>query len=303
MDKEEARFILRCFRPDGADAENPDFAEALAWAAKDRELGEWLARERASDAAFAAALAATDIPGSLRHEILAGLAAERGDPAARPDDFDRAVIGALSGITPPPGLREEILAAMARTRSAPRRRWRLGAPLAAAAGIALAFLLSPKEPASEPQAAAPAPAGAKTPDGLTIGVVEAGFIRTYESPGFHLEKKDPDLHVLFRHLRSVQLPCPSGCLPKGLRRAAGLGCRELEIAGRRGAVVCFKNDGETLHLVVFKRCDVKCQLPAEGEPLIVSHGEWTAARWQRGDRVFVLMGKQGVDAKRLAEMF
>jgi len=56
MDKEEARFILRCFRPDGADAENPDFAEALAWAAKDRELGEWLARERARDADFASAL-------------------------------------------------------------------------------------------------------------------------------------------------------------------------------------------------------------------------------------------------------
>ena len=29
MDKEEARFILRCFRPDGADAGNPDFAEAV----------------------------------------------------------------------------------------------------------------------------------------------------------------------------------------------------------------------------------------------------------------------------------
>ncbi len=53
MDKEEARFILRCFRPDGADAENPDFAQALGWAAKDRELGEWLARERACDAGFA----------------------------------------------------------------------------------------------------------------------------------------------------------------------------------------------------------------------------------------------------------
>jgi len=301
MDKEEARFVLRCFRPDGADAENPDFAEALAWAAKDRELGEWLARERASDAAFAAALAAIDIPGPLRHEILAGLAVERGDAAGSPDDFDRAVIGALSTITPPSGLREEVLAAMARTRGAPRRRWRFGAPLAAAAGIALAFLLSPQEPGPETRTAAEATA--RPPEGLTIGVVEAGFIRTYESPGFRLEKKDPDLHVLFRHLKSVKLPCPSGCLPKGLKRAAGLGCRELEIAGRRGAVVCFENDGETLHLVVFKRCDVKCQLPAEGEPLIVTHGEWTAARWQRGDRVFVLMGKQGVDAKRLAEMF
>ena len=81
MDKEEARFILRCFRPDGADAENPDFAEALAWAAKDRELGEWLARERASDAGFAAALNSVTIPSILREEILVSLAMERGDAA------------------------------------------------------------------------------------------------------------------------------------------------------------------------------------------------------------------------------
>ena len=56
MDKERARFVLSCFRPDGADAGDPDFAEALRMAAGDRELGEWLARERAQDAAFAQAL-------------------------------------------------------------------------------------------------------------------------------------------------------------------------------------------------------------------------------------------------------
>jgi hypothetical protein len=301
MDKEEARFILRSFRPDGADAENPDFAEALALAAKDRELGEWLARERASDAAFAEALAAVDIPGFLREEILAGLAVERGDASGFPDAFDRAVMGALSAISPPPGLRDEIVAAMERTAAPakPRRSlWRFAAPLAAAAGIALAFLLPSHDgpPASRT-------ADAATPDGLSIGVVEAGFIRTYESPDFKLEKKDSDHHALFEHLKSIELPCPNGCLPKGLKATPGLGCRELEIEGRRGAVVCFKGDREMLHLVVFKRCDVKCQLPDDGKPDIVTRGEWAVARWQRGDRVFVLMGKKGVDAKRLAEMF
>ena len=77
MDNEESRFILRCFRPDGADAENPDFAEALAWAAKDRELGEWLARERARDADFANALNSVTIPSILREEILVSLATLR----------------------------------------------------------------------------------------------------------------------------------------------------------------------------------------------------------------------------------
>ena len=115
MDKEEARFILRCFRPDGADAENPDFAEALALAAKDRELGDWLAHERASDADFANALNAVTIPSALREEILAGLALERGDVTPRPDAFDSSVIGAMAAIQMPPGLRSEILAAMERT--------------------------------------------------------------------------------------------------------------------------------------------------------------------------------------------
>ena len=60
MDKEQAKFILQSFRPDGADASDADFAEALEFAARDRELGEWLASERAADAQFANALGHTE---------------------------------------------------------------------------------------------------------------------------------------------------------------------------------------------------------------------------------------------------
>ena len=42
MDREQARFILRSFRPDGADSGNPDFEEALSVATVDGELGAWL---------------------------------------------------------------------------------------------------------------------------------------------------------------------------------------------------------------------------------------------------------------------
>ena len=78
MDKEQARFVLRSFRPDGADGSDRDFAEALALATADRELGEWLAAERAFDAEFARALASIELPENLRDEILQGLAASRG---------------------------------------------------------------------------------------------------------------------------------------------------------------------------------------------------------------------------------
>lgn len=311
MDKEQARFILRCFRPDGADAENPDFAEALAWAAKDRELGEWLARERSSDAGFAKALATVSIPATLREEILAGLALERGDEAGLPDAFDACVIGAMAALSPPPGLRAEILAAMERTVApapAPNKiLWRFGLPAAAAAGIALAFLLS--GPSSNPPGDTVVTTGpgngAVVPAGnlLTISVVESGFIKTIESPGFTLDLKNPDHHALFNHLKSAKLPCPTRCLPKGLKEVPGVGCRELEIEGKRGALVCFKQENDVVHLVVFKRCDVKCKLPQGGKPDIRTKGNWSVARWSDEDWVFVLMGKEGIDAKRLEGMF
>ena len=324
MDKEEARFILRCFRPDGADAGNPDFTEALAWAAKDRELGEWLAHERSQDADFATALNAVTIPGDLREEILAGLAIERGDLTPRPDAFDTSLIGAMASICPPAGLRCEILAAMQRTAT-PRRPWRWtwlwGAPLAAAAGIVFAFVAARpaavvtstkglvENEAPEKKVRVPAPqelvqnSGPIPVSTISISKVETGFINTYEDPGFTLDLKNPDHHALFEHLKSAKLPCPNACLPKGLKEVPGLGCRELKIDGKRGALVCFKQEDDLVHLVAFKRCDVKCRLPKKGEPDITKHGKWSVARWADDEWVYVLMGENKVDAQRLKDLF
>ena len=74
MDKEQAKFILQSFRPDGADAQDPDFAEALALAAQDRELGDWLASERAQDAAFAAAFVFSSSSRFFRSSSIKNLA-------------------------------------------------------------------------------------------------------------------------------------------------------------------------------------------------------------------------------------
>ncbi len=319
MDKEEARFILRCFRPDGADAENPDFAEALAWAAKDRELGEWLARERSSDAGFAKALNAVSIPSALREEILAGLEIERGGDDGQPDAFDVCVIGAMAAVHPPASLRGEILSAMERTAAPVKTRrfpWRWAAPAAAAAGIALALLISNRGSRSsgyvpvDELVGAPTTAPAEEGNNivpasypLPIRAVEAGFIKTFEAPGFTLDLTNPDHHLLFDHLLSKKLPCPNRCLPKGLKDIPGLGCRELEIDGKRGALVCFKQENDLVHLVVFKRCDVKCKLPKTGKPDLGHHGKWSVARWEEDDWVFVLMGEKNVDVNRLEGMF
>jgi hypothetical protein len=72
MNNQEAKFILRAYRPSGADAANPAFAEALAQARRDPTLGDWLRREQTHDQAVAAKLRAAPPPVGLRDAILAG---------------------------------------------------------------------------------------------------------------------------------------------------------------------------------------------------------------------------------------
>lgn len=297
MDKEKARFILRSFRPDGEDVGDHDFAEALALAAEDRELGEWLAGERSRDAEFAKSLRSVEIPETLRQDILGCLAGERGDFPQAKDAGDAAWIGALASIKPPPMLRQNVLTAMERSvrESRPKKSvWTIALiPLAAAAGVALAFFLNrPAEPM------APLADAGKLP----VDVVQAGFIRTFESPLFSLDVTKESNQALINHLRSRKLPCPAGCLPKGLKGVKGIGCREIVIDGKRGSLICFdEREAGVVHLVVFHRKDVSGTLPESGHPVLSQDGSWAAARWEHDQKVFVLMGH--TELRKLAALF
>ena len=289
MDKEQARFVLRSFRPDGADAGDPDFAEALKRAVENRELGEWLADERAFDAEFAMALGAVDLPGQLREDIFACLAGERGDFPQAEDMNDAAWIGALASLQPPAFLRDQVIAAMERTdvhevvRVSFLRRAAI--PLAAAAGIALAFFIT--RPADST-------ARVKT-SSVPIDAVQAGFIRTYESPLFNLDEKREDHRLLVQNLEERKLPCPC-CLPPGFRNVKGIGCRELVIDGKRGSLICFdERENGVIHVVIFRREDVSGELPDKKRPIFTQCGSWATARWQQGDNVFLLMSHTEVE--------
>jgi len=295
MDKEQARFVLRSFRPDGADVNDTDFAEALALATENRELGEWLAKERAFDAAFAKALGSVDLPENLREDIIACLAGERGDFPQAEDASDSILIGAFASIQPPPLLRDELIAAMDRTAGGVTTGgspwWRrMSIPLAAAAGIALAFVFTRSAEVTRlPQ-----------PGHVSADVVRAGFIKTYESLTFHLDKKQADHGVLVQHLRKRKLPCPS-CLPPGLINVEAIGCRELVIDGKRGSVICF-NVSETgvTHLVVFRREDIEGDFPQRVRALMNQSGSWASAQWQDGGKIYFMMGN--TDVKKLAKL-
>lgn len=289
--------ILGCFRPDGADAGEPGFAEALRLAAEDRELGEWLARERARDAAFAAALGRVEIPAGLRDEILAGFAVERGDLPQAEDRADATFIGALATVRPPEGLRERILAAM-QEQAASRREgrgrrsarpgrwfWRCGVPLAAAAAVVLALSLWSYD------------------DRLPVAAVEAGVRKVFDDPAFRLDLTNADHQALFKHLKALSLPCPCPrTLPPGLAEVDGVGCRLLEIDGHRGSLVCFdEREAGVVHLVVFFRDEIEGELPDVGHPAIEQHGEWAVASWGNDEAAFMLLGVTRVE--RLAALF
>lgn len=72
MTNEEAKFILSAYRPDGDDATDACFAEAIAQAARDPELAEWFKQERRFDSAMSDAFLAVPLPRDLRAKILAG---------------------------------------------------------------------------------------------------------------------------------------------------------------------------------------------------------------------------------------
>jgi hypothetical protein len=297
MDKEQARFILHSFRPNGADASDPDFAKALQCAMENRELGEWLAHERAFDATFAHALGSIDLPENLRADIIACLATERGDFLPTEDPQDAVWIAALAAIQPPESLRNGVLTAMDRTQTAKSSPpshsifRRLAIPLAAAAGIALAFMATRPTP----------PSMRVENQTVPVELVKASFVKAYESPAFNLEEKREDHTVLVQHLKQRKLPCPS-CLPPGLQGMKSIGCRELEIAGKRGSLICFKNgDRGVIHIVIFRRQDVSGDFQPDGCPTFDRQGDWASARWQDEHYVFVMMSD--TQGNTLADLF
>jgi len=83
MNNAEAKFILQGYRPNGADADDATFHDAIEQARKDPALGEWFAKQQAFDAAVSAKLAQMPAPADLRAAILAGGRMSENAPARR----------------------------------------------------------------------------------------------------------------------------------------------------------------------------------------------------------------------------
>jgi hypothetical protein len=77
MNNQEAKFILGAYRPDGRDASEAMFTEALAQAERDPELRAWFERQRKIDASIAGKLTEVGPPAELKAAILAGARASQ----------------------------------------------------------------------------------------------------------------------------------------------------------------------------------------------------------------------------------
>ncbi len=70
MTNARAKLLLSVYRPNGADAEDPAFKEALAQVRLDPTLGSWFREQRAFDELIFAKLRSIEVPANLPTAIL-----------------------------------------------------------------------------------------------------------------------------------------------------------------------------------------------------------------------------------------
>ncbi len=297
MDKEQAKFMLQSFRPDGADAEDPAFEKALSFIASDRELGEWLAKERAQDAAFAQALSEIKIPEDLRETIFKVLA--EGETQQNLG-FDSDFISALASTQPPEGLRDQILNAMEIEKNMIRpahKSWgwrKLSSVTAAAAAITLAVFLMFSN-------------GGNAIANTSIHHVHSSAISMLSSPLFKLDLKDSKQSEIYEWLDSENFPTPDA-LPQGLQDLDGVGCKYLSIGEQEanGSLICYRlDDDTTVHLIVMDKDEIKENIGglSEASQICEQHSEsnWATTQWADDEQIFFLLSK--TDPSLLASLF
>src|SRR6516165_3756434 len=72
MTNQDAKLVLSAYRPNGADARDPFFEQALQQAKRDPELMEWFEKQRAFDRVIAAKLRNIEPPTGLNSKFLQG---------------------------------------------------------------------------------------------------------------------------------------------------------------------------------------------------------------------------------------
>lgn len=304
MDKDQAQFILQSFRPDGSDAVDADFASALRLAAEDRELGEWLASERAEDAAFAAALSDLEIPVELREQIMEVMDSDYAHDLEEGDALDKLFIDAVGQLQPPRELRDQVLTAMhieqghgeyeptnRSNRVWPRERNDRGRKLSRVVAVAAALVVGAffaYEITSKPS----------SKDGLFESYEVQHHAGNLINASFDYDVIDEDPERIRSWLVNHQLPTPKS-IPSGLQKLSCSGCKEIKLPGaKRASMVCFADvTGGSIYLIIVSNTDILDRgLPALSEVTIKDcyHCKVTkcnVARWRDDQNTYILFKK------------
>ena len=304
MDKEQAQFILQSYRPNGSDALDADFADALCMAAKDTELGEWLAVECAEDASFAAALSDVEIPVELRQQIIEAMDMDQVKvwdqdqtrEMGEDDALDKLFMNAVDQLLPPRGLRDQLLTAMhleqahktvtplvAQKRGLGKVSSMLAVAAAVVAGAFLAYELTSLAPSS---------------DQLFESHQVQHHAGNFLQASFEYDVEDDDPERIHSWLVNRQLPAPTN-IPQALKELSCAGCKEIKLPGeKRASMVCYsENTDANIYLIIVNNADILDRgLPALSEVCVKDcyHCKVTdcsCARWQDAHNTYILLKK------------
>ncbi len=328
MDKTQAKFLLSSFRPDGADAHLPEFADALKLAAENRELGEWLAHERATDATFAQALNDVSIPDGLRDEILAVLAYD-GNSEAEDTDLDGLLTGGMASIAAPEGLRDQIIAAMQVEQGAMNQEnsrvteikvWRWLSVTAIAAAVAVGALITMNQkslPQSNPEVLVnkhtPLPSPKIDRSSVQRVAVHSAVHQMavkLKSPGQIKLNTDLDCaNAAMQFLNTKHHPVPSQ-LPVGLAEAKLVGARDMYLdSGQPISLLCFDKEGMGMvHLIVVDSASLSDAGELSSMKSISLKNcydcdvtQFNIAHWREGEKTYMILTK--AKKKEMVKLF
>ena len=264
MEIEQAKFILSSFRPEGNDAQDPDFAEALALAAENRELGEWLSKERAQDATFSTALQSISLPEGLREDILASL--NHDVEMIEDPELDTEFFNAFSEMQPPKDLREQILLSMEQEEQGEEEEkivkgafplWKV-LPAAAAAVVAISTVLIFSSDNGSTQVGPSANTDSLQSKDSEEEVVNVSKVDLMDVRVAAVEQMRSGSIQLASHSYEDSLKwleekkLPMATVPDALQSMKCLGVSEFDMnGGNKGSIVSFENsEGQHINMLV-----------------------------------------------------
>lgn len=263
MKNDEAKFILRAYRPGGQDAADPQFAEALAQSRRDPELGRWFAEQTALDTAIGGKLQSIPVPADLKASILAGrkIVPIRTEPWWRQSLHPAATAAALA------------------------------VTLATIGYLALHVPPEPKADFSR-----------FTQDitdylGKGYGVLprHAHLATTdvtyFGSQSYRMNYRSPSLDDI-RQWLAANGGHGDFTSPPGLKKPLNLGCGVMDWRGKRITLIAFQTGRilpqDKVHLVIINTADLP-DAPPRGQPRFDEREEWTTAAWSDGPLTYFLM--------------